>query len=448
MKQGSHAETLPFERDEPAGGGDLLREACHGNDDAKKSCGRLRSIAAPVPKDARRQKVGSAGSNGAPAPAPADRVAAGSSPVDRAIAGKEPAAKQPGPDRSVVLIVDDAPANINLLYEVLREEYEIRVAKSGRKAIEIAGSMPVDIILLDVMMPEMDGFETCRRLKQDPATSSIPIIFVTARGEDEDEFTGFACGGADYIAKPIRESLVKARVKTHLELYTQRLAMEKQVQRRTAELSETRLEILNRLGRAAEYRDNETGMHVFRMSKYARGIALAYGLPEEEAELLSNVAPMHDVGKIGIPDRVLLKPGKLDREEWQCIQTHCEIGRKIIGSHPSRLLQAAASLAYTHHEKWDGSGYPSGLKGTDIPLFSRIVALVDVFDALTSERPYKKAWTVEEAICEIQRCAGQHFDPEIVDAFMSRVPEMADIRERFSDAPFPKGDEETPGRRQ
>ncbi len=335
--------------------------------------------------------------------------------------------------RRTVLVVDDTSDNISLLNEALMDRYTVKVAKSGKKAIEIARSMPVDIILLDVMMPHMDGFETCRRLKEDPLTRRIPVIFVSARGEAEDETMGFSCGGVDYITKPIKASIVQARVKTHLALYDQNITLDEKVRERTAELTETRLEILNRLGRAAEYRDNETGMHVIRMSRYARIIALEYGLPEEEAELLFNVAPMHDVGKIGIPDKVLLKPGKLDEEEWRIIRTHCEIGRKIIGNHKSRLLQSAAMVAHTHHEKWDGSGYPSGLKGTEIPLFSRIVALVDVFDALTSERPYKKAWSVEDATAEIRACSGRHFDPDVVRAFLRRLPEITQIKEQFAD---------------
>jgi len=342
-------------------------------------------------------------------------------------------------ERRTVLVVDDTSDNISLLNEALMDDYSIKVAKSGVRAINIARSMPVDINLLDVMMPEMDGFETCRRLKQDPQTRRIPVIFVTARGEVEDESMGFACGGVDYITKPIRPPVVRARVKTHLALYNQNLTLDEMVRQRTAELSETRLEILNRLGRAAEYRDNETGMHVVRMSRYARVIALEYGLPEEEAEVLFNVAPMHDVGKIGIPDKVLLKPGKLDEEEWQIIQSHCDIGRRIIGRHSSRLLQDAAMVAHTHHEKWDGSGYPQGLKGTEIPLFSRIVALVDVFDALTSERPYKKAWPVEEAVAEIERCSGRHFDPDVTRAFLRRLPEIFEIKEQFADAPSAEG---------
>ena len=363
---------------------------------------------------------------------------------DRVEISIEAAPKASREGRKTVLIVDDQPDNINLLNEVLKDEYEIRAAKSGLKAIEIARSMPVDLILMDVMMPEVDGFETCRRLKREPSTSGIPVIFVTARGEVEDESAGFSCGGADYITKPVREQTVRARVKTHLALYDQQRLMEEMVAKRTAELTETRLEILNRLGRAAEYRDNETGMHVFRMSRYARLIALEYGLSTDQAELLRNVAPMHDVGKIGIPDRVLLKPGKLDAEEWRIIQTHCDIGRRIIGDHPSRLLQAAASLAYTHHERWDGSGYPEGLKRIEIPLFSRIVALVDVFDALTSERPYKKAWTLEQATDEIRTLSGQHFDPDVVRAFLRRLPEISAIKERFSDGSGSWGGPESP----
>jgi putative two-component system response regulator len=337
------------------------------------------------------------------------------------------------PVRRTVLVVDDTSDNISLLNEALMDDYTVKVAKSGKKAIEIARSMPVDIILLDVMMPHMDGFETCRRLKADPMTHRIPVIFVSARGEAEDESMGFSCGGVDYITKPIKAPIVQARVKTHLALYDQNVTLDEMVRKRTTELTETRLEILQRLGRAAEYRDNETGMHVVRMSRYARIIALEYGLQKDEADLLFHVAPMHDVGKIGIPDKVLLKPGKLDEDEWRIIRSHCDIGRKIIGQHKSRLLQSAASVAHTHHEKWDGTGYPSGLKGTDIPLFSRIVALVDVFDALTSERPYKKAWPVDDAVTEIRNCSDRHFDPDVVDAFLRRLPEIYLVKEQFAD---------------
>lgn len=340
---------------------------------------------------------------------------------------------QPSDKRCTVLIVDDTPDNISLLKAALMDAYSIKVATRGLKAIEIARAMPVDIILLDVMMPEMDGFETCRRLKQDPMTRAIPVIFVTARGEIADEATGFRCGGVDYLTKPISASIVRARVKTHLALYDQNRTLEEKVRERTTEIEETRLEILNRLGRAAEYKDNETGMHVVRMSRFCKIMALACGLPEEEAELLLNVAPMHDIGKIGIPDRVLLKPGSLDGEERRIMETHCDIGRKIIGSHTSNLLRISAQVAYTHHEKWDGSGYPEGTRGEAIPLFSRILAVADVFDALTSERPYKKAWSVEEAVTVIKKGSGSHFDPALVEVFLGCLPEILEVKRHFSD---------------
>ena len=332
-----------------------------------------------------------------------------------------------------VLIVDDTPDNISLLKAALMEDYSIKVATRGQKAIEIARAMPVDLILLDVMMPEMDGFETCRRLKAEPLTRSIPVIFITARGEIDDESKGFSCGGVDYITKPISASIVRARVKTHLALYDQNRALERRVQERTIELEESRLEILSRLGRAAEYRDNETCLHVVRMSRFCRIIALDYGLSEEESELLLNVAPMHDIGKIGIPDRVLLKPGRLDYEERRIIETHCEIGRQIIGMHLSDLLKASATIAYTHHEKWDGSGYPQGVRGTEIPLFSRILAVADVFDALTSVRPYKEAWSVEEAVTEIKNCSASHFDPALVEVFLHCLPKIVEVKRQFAD---------------
>ena len=332
---------------------------------------------------------------------------------------------------SSVLIVDDMPQNISLLNAALMDEYTVIVATSGAQAIEICLSMPVDLILLDVMMPEMDGFETCRALKGDPMTRGIPVIFVTALGESKDESMGFACGAVDFIMKPIRESIVRARVKTHLALYDQSRALERLVQERTAELNMTRLEILNRLGSAGEYRDSETGFHVLRVCHFSQVIARAYGLPESESELLYNAAALHDTGKIGIPDSILFKPGRLDPDEWTIMRTHCEIGHKIIGIHQHRLLDAAATIALTHHERWDGKGYPNGLRGSAIPLFGRIVAVVDVFDALTSVRPYKEAWTVSQAVGEIMRCRGMHFDPRVVDAFLSVLPDLTAIHQQF-----------------
>ena len=335
--------------------------------------------------------------------------------------------------KPTVLIVDDTPLNISLLIAALKDDYIIRVATRGAQAIDICLSMPVDIILLDVMMPEMDGFETCRRLKENPKFSSIPVIFVTARGEIEDESLGFACGAVDYITKPIRAAIVRARVKTHLALHDQNHALSCLVQERTDELDKSRLEILHRLGSAGEYRDNETGLHVVRVCHYSRIIAQALGLPEHEAELLYNTAALHDTGKIGIPDSILLKPGKLDDEEWKIMKTHCAIGHEIIGANQNSLLKSAATIALTHHERWDGSGYPKGLKGSEIPLCGRIVSVVDMFDALTSVRPYKSAWSVGEAVTEVELCSGGHFDPQIVDAFMLKIPELTAVQHQFVD---------------
>lgn len=338
------------------------------------------------------------------------------------------------PGRSLtVLIVDDTPANIAVLKSALESEYEIKVATSAAKAIKIAKTMTVDLILMDVMMPEMNGFEACRNLKADPMTSSIPVIFITARTDLEDESEGFASGGVDYITKPIRAPLVRARVKTHLALHDQNRALEEKVRERTAELYQTRLEILDRLGRAAEFKDNETGMHVKRIAHYCRIIANGLGMPENEAELLFNVAPMHDIGKIGIPDNILLKPGRLDPEERVVMQTHCEIGRKIIGNHDSDLLKASSMVARWHHEKWDGTGYPEKLKGEEIPLFCRILSIADVFDALTSERPYKKVWTVEDAVEEIKTSSGTHFDPDLVESFLENLDKIVEVKNRYAD---------------
>ncbi|MEI6209908.1 MAG: two-component system response regulator [Desulfuromonadales bacterium] len=334
---------------------------------------------------------------------------------------------------ATVLIVDDTPQNISLLNAALADTYKIMVATSGQQAIDACHSATVDIILLDVMMPGMDGFETCRRLKENPLTRSIPVIFVTAKGEVKDEAMGFTCGAVDYITKPISAPIVRVRIRTHLALYDQSRALERLVQERTAELNETRLEVLNTLGNAGEYRDNETALHVVRMSHFSRLIGLACGLPESEAELLYNAAALHDVGKIGIPDSILFKPGKLDEEEWKIMRSHSGIGYKIIGNLRSHLLKTCAVIALSHHERWDGAGYPRRLNGPDIPLFGRIVAIADVFDALTSKRPYKEPWSVDDTVAEIKRNSGLHFDPQVVEAFLRALPEIEAVKNNFAD---------------
>lgn len=332
-------------------------------------------------------------------------------------------------EKKVILVVDDVPANIDVLSEILRPTYQVKVVTNGVMALKIAmGVEPPDLILLDIMMPGMDGYEVCRQLKANPKTCNIPVIFVSAMDEVKDETKGFELGAVDYIIKPVSPPIVKARVKTHLELFDQNRTLERKVMERTAEITDTRLQIIQCLGAASEYRDEETGTHISRMSKYSRIIGLAAGLSRSEADLLWQAAPMHDVGKIGIPDRILLKPGKLDPDEWTIMKTHTTIGAKIMGNHPSDILMLARQVALTHHEKWDGTGYPHGLAGEDIPLAGRIVMLADVFDALTSDRPYKIAWSEDAAIAEINRTSGQHFDPQLVRAFMKALPEILKVK--------------------
>ena len=324
-------------------------------------------------------------------------------------------------DKPTLLLVDDEATNLQVLRQILQDDYRLLYAKDGEKALELAQNNPVALILLDIMMPAMTGYEVCRQLKAMPATASIPVIFVTALCDVKDEADGFDAGAVDYITKPVSPPIVRARVRTHLSLVD------------AAELRRSRLQVIQRLGQAAEYKDNETGMHVIRMSYYARQLALAAGFSEAQAEDLLNAAPMHDVGKIGIPDAILQKPGKLDADEWQVMRSHAEIGAAIIGEHAGGLLKMARTIALTHHEKWDGSGYPNGLKGEEIALEGRIVAIADVFDALTSERPYKRAWTVEEAIDTMRRDSGAHFDPELIELFVANLPAMLEIKAQWKE---------------
>ena len=336
--------------------------------------------------------------------------------------------------KQCVLVVDDSPENIDLLSEILRDDYRVRVATSGEKALKIVYSdEPPDLILLDIMMPGISGLEICRRLKANPDRRRIPIIFVTAMSSTEDERRGLEIGAVDYITKPISPPIVMARVHTHLALYDQSRELANMVAQRTTELLTTRQQIIRRLGRAAEFKDNETGNHVLRMSHYARLIALAHGLGEESAGIIFNTAPMHDIGKIGIPDAILLKPGKLDAAEWEVMYQHPIMGAEIIGKHDNELLETARIIALTHHEKFDGSGYPQGLTGEAIPLEGRIVAIADVFDALVSVRPYKPALPLETALQYFDEQSGRHFDPTLLVAFKKALPEILRIKEIYAD---------------
>lgn len=282
-------------------------------------------------------------------------------------------------------------------------------------------------------MPDMDGYEVCRQLKANPKTATIPIIFITAKTEVEDEQLGFDLGGADYITKPFSPAIVKARVQTQLRIYHQARHLGSLVKERTKELNDTRVEIIRRLGRAVEFRDNETGMHVIRISLYCRILAEAIGQAEDWCDLLYNAAPMHDIGKIGVPDHILLKPGKLTLDEWAIMKKHPQYGAEIIGDHPSLLLRMAKEVAISHHEKWDGTGYPYGLQGINIPLSGRILAIVDVFDALTTDRPYKQAWSEQDAIQYLKDQAGFHFDPALVEMFLDCLPSIREVQQQYTE---------------
>lgn len=323
--------------------------------------------------------------------------------------------------RPTLLLVDDEPTNLHVLRHILQQDYRLLYARDGEKALQLARQEQPKLILLDVMMPGLSGYDVCRQLKAQPETQAIPVIFVTAMSDTHNEAEGFQAGAVDYMTKPVSPPIVRARVQTHLSLVN------------ANELRQSRLEIIQRLSRAAEYKDNETGLHVIRMSHYAHQLALAYGYTEASAELLMHAAPMHDVGKIGIPDAILQKPGKLTPEEWCIMRTHTSIGAEIIGEHHSPLLKLARSIALHHHEKWDGSGYPHSLAGEDIPVEARIIALADVFDALTCVRPYKTAWPIEKAMALISDERGKHFDPVLAELFLQLEPKLLEIKAQWAE---------------
>ncbi len=342
-------------------------------------------------------------------------------------------------DKPTILVVDDTPDTIDLLNKILRDNYLVKIATNGEKTIKLAYSHPQpDLILLDIMMPETDGYEVCEVLKSDPGTSHIPIIFVTAKTATEDEKKGFELGAEDYISKPLSPPIVLARIKTHLALYDQNRELNFKLREATREINETRLDIIQKMGRAVEYKDNISGLHVIRMSHYSKILADALDISEEWSELIFNAAPMHDVGKIGIADRILSKPGKLDNKEWHEMQRHAVYGANIIGKHKSEILKMAYDIAIGHHEKWDGTGYPYWLKGDNIPLSARIVSIADVFDALTSDRPYKEAWSVDKAIELLEKESGTHFDPKLVSLFIQNLPKILLAKEKYSEASVSK----------
>jgi len=331
-----------------------------------------------------------------------------------------------------ILIVDDEPANVLLLEKLLKAQGCSRLTSTTdpREALEIYRATPQDLVLLDLRMPHLDGFAMMAALKAIAPDDYPPVLMLTALPDLPTRLRALDSGARDFLTKPFERLEVLVRIRNMLEirllhnrLQAQRAALEEAVQARTCEVTETRLEVVRRLGRAAEYRDNETGLHILRMSKISANLARRAGLPDAECELILNASPMHDIGKIGIPDSILLKPGRLDVDEWTIMRRHTLIGAEILSGHDSELMTMARDIALGHHEKWDGTGYPYGVADTDIPLAARITAVADVFDALTSVRPYKKAWPVGNAIAELDRIAGTHLDPDLVAAFHDILPE-------------------------
>ncbi len=326
-----------------------------------------------------------------------------------------------------ILIVDDTETNIDLLLEVLGDAYELSVATNGQDALEVIGEQIPDLILLDIMMPGMDGYEVCRRLKAEPAWARIPVIFITAMSEVADEAKGFEVGGVDYITKPISPPIVQARVKTHLALADQQRACELTVERQVGEIRQAQKDAIFMLGQAGHYNDEHTGVHIWRMAAYARALAKAAHWPVIDQLLLQLAAPMHDMGKIGTPDSILKKPAKLTDEEWVIMRQHTTIGHEILSVSKAPVFVLAAEIALSHHERWEGGGYPHNLSGEEIPESARIVAIADVFDALTMRRPYKEPWTMDRAMEYIADSKG-HFEPRLAELFLSIRSEADSIR--------------------
>jgi putative two-component system response regulator len=360
-------------------------------------------------------------------------------------------------ENSIILVVDDTPDNLTLMSGLLKDEYRVKVANSGERALKIAQSeSPPDLILLDIMMPEMDGYEVCRRLKADDNTRHIPIIFLTAKTEVVDETLGFELGASDYITKPISPPIVLARVETHLAikrvqdfLRDKNTFLASEINKRTAEIVAIQDVTINAMASLAETRDNETGNHIRRTQHYVKVLAekvrfnprFAHFLNDNKTiELLFKSAPLHDIGKVGIPDRILLKPGRLEPAEFEIMKTHTTLGRDAILQAEKDLgvempfLKYAKEIAYSHQEKWDGSGYPEGLSGDDIPISARLMAVADVYDALISRRVYKAPMPHEKAVEIIKEGKGKHFDPDMVDAFLELEQEFKRIAETYADS--------------
>ena len=359
--------------------------------------------------------------------------------------------------RQTILVVDDTPDNLTLMNGLLQDFYQVRVASSGARALKIAASnTPPDLILLDIMMPDMDGYAVCVALKADVPTRDIPVIFLTAMSEEADEEMGLGLGAADYITKPVVPAILLARVRTQLALKAaadfmrdKSAYLEQEVARRTEEIRDVQDATILMLSSLAETRDNETGNHILRTQRYVRALAEALrehprfkpALADEAMlDLLYKSAPLHDIGKVGIPDGILLKPGRLTPEEFEVMKTHTTLGREAIEHAEARMgksapfLAMAKEIAYSHQEKWDGSGYPQGLAGEATPVSARLMAVADVYDALISRRVYKPAMPHEQAVAIITEGRGKHFDPDIADVFLAIHEDFHAIAMAFADS--------------
>ncbi len=359
-------------------------------------------------------------------------------------------------EKPTILVVDDTPDNLTLVSNLLKKDYRVRVAINGEKALKIAFSeTPPDLILLDVMMPIMNGYEVCQQLRNSPLTVHIPIIFLTAKSEVEDERKGLSLGASDYITKPISPPILEARVKTHLaakaysDFLTDKTAyLESEVARRTREVSAIQDVTIQAMASLAETRDSDTGNHIRRTQFYVKALTnklkkhphYSLYLTDSMIEMIFKSAPLHDIGKVGIPDRILLKPGRFEPAEFEIMKTHTTLGRDAIQAAENSLglqvdfLSIAKEIAYGHQEKWDGSGYPEGLRGEVIPISARLMAVADVYDALISRRVYKDSMSHDKAISIIEEGKGSHFDPDMVDAFLAIQDEIKSIAARYADS--------------
>jgi len=338
--------------------------------------------------------------------------------------------------KPVILAVDDDTDLLALMARALGAEYQVLSASDPGTAIELAGASPrPDLILLDVEMPGASGFEVCQALKSELPTAGIPIIFLTGKNDPKDQAEGFQLGAVDYITKPINAAVLKARVRTHVALANQRHELELLVQERTAQLEQTRAQLIRRLARAMEMHESAAvGNRVVRLAQYAKLIAQAAGANALTAEAMFVAAPLHDVGKLGVPAEILRKTGKLSAPDWERVKRHPQLGAEIIGEHDDPLLKLARQIALCHHEHWDGSGYPQGLKGEDIPWPGRAMAVVDAFESMTTTQFYREPRSPDDAGVEIERGAGKKYDPQLVAAFKKALPVMKKVREAYSDS--------------